>query len=401
MRRSGLVYLTLACAGLAVPLAAQSLRFLSQAVVVPGVRYQHLTVPQASWSVSVNVVAVDLRQSGLSIQAAHAEDKLRGRETVSAISQRKTTDTTVVIAAVNADFFNLETGESENNQVVEGEILKGLKMTDASADKSLRVHSQFGITGDCRPLMEQFVFHGTMIRASGARVELDGINHRTRPSDVVLYTSRTGASVPWDSTGTAMDIRRHYVAHRRDTSVYQVVSFPVAGGTAQFADGPILSMPVGAENAREVPRPGELIRIQTNLQPAPVGLRTVVGGWPRLVVHGRSITDTVDRVEGTFPKAFLARNPRTGIGFSRDSATLYLVTVDGRQEGSDGMTLGEFADLMISLGIYEGLNLDGGGSTAMVINGKLVNTPAEKNTAGQPVERTVGNALLVVVNRRD
>ena len=353
MRRSGLVYLTLACAGLAVPLAGQSLRFLSQAVVVPGVRYQHLTVPQASWSVSVNVVAVDLRQSGLSIQAAHAEDKLRGRETVSAISQRKTTDTTVVIAAVNADFFNLKTGEGENNQVVEGEILKGLKMTDASADKSLRVHSQFGITGDRRPLMEQFVFHGTMIRASGARVELDGINHRTRPSDVVLYTSRTGASVPWDSTGTAMDIRRHYVAHRRDTSVYQVVSFPVAGG------------------------------------------------WPRLVVHGRSITDTVDRVEGTFPKAFLARNPRTGIGFSRDSATLYLVTVDGRQEGSDGMTLGEFADLMISLGIYEGLNLDGGGSTAMVINGKLVNTPAEKNTAGQPVERTVGNALLVVVNRRD
>jgi len=169
---------------------------------------------------------------------------------------------------------------------------------------------------------------------------------------------------------------------------------------ARLADGPVLSVPVTADTAL-VPHAGEMIRIQTNLQPAPLGLRTVVGGWPRLVVHGESVADTINRVEGGFSKSFAGRNPRTGIGFSRDSTTLYLITVDGRQEGSDGMSLTEFAALMIRLGVFEGLNLDGGGSTAMVLDGKLVNSPSDKDKTGRIVERTVGNALLVVLNNRE
>jgi exopolysaccharide biosynthesis protein len=52
---------------------------------------------------------------------------------------------------------------------------------------------------------------------------------------------------------------------------------------------------------------------------------------------------------------------------------------------------------MLKLGVYEGLNLDGGGSTAMVVSGNLVNTPSDKNKQGESAERAVGNALLVVV----
>jgi exopolysaccharide biosynthesis protein len=56
------------------------------------------------------------------------------------------------------------------------------------------------------------------------------------------------------------------------------------------------------------------------------------------------------------------------------------------------MTLAEFADLMISLGVYQGLNLDGGGSTTMVVEGKIVNSPSDATG-----ERPVANCLLVVV----
>ncbi|HEX2963057.1 MAG TPA: phosphodiester glycosidase family protein, partial [Ignavibacteriales bacterium] len=66
-------------------------------------------------------------------------------------------------------------------------------------------------------------------------------------------------------------------------------------------------------------------------------------------------------------------------------------TVDGRQESSSGATLKEFADLMISEGIYNGLNLDGGGSTTMVIDGNVVNRPSDKEG-----ERPVGNCLLLI-----
>ena len=77
--------------------------------------------------------------------------------------------------------------------------------------------------------------------------------------------------------------------------------------------------------------------------------------------------------------------------FLRDSSTVFFITVDGRQESSSGMTLEEFADLMIEEGIYQGLNLDGGGSTTMVINNKIVNSPSD-----QTGERKVGNCIVLI-----
>jgi exopolysaccharide biosynthesis protein len=65
--------------------------------------------------------------------------------------------------------------------------------------------------------------------------------------------------------------------------------------------------------------------------------------------------------------------------------------VDGRQpELSVGMTLAELASLLIELGAVEAVNMDGGGSTAMVIRGRVVNSPSDLSG-----ERAVGDALLV------
>jgi exopolysaccharide biosynthesis protein len=118
-----------------------------------------------------------------------------------------------------------------------------------------------------------------------------------------------------------------------------------------------------------------------------------LGGWPRIIVHGRSTADEADSLEGTFPKFSRDRHPRTAIGFSADSTKLFLVTVDGRRESDSGMSLGELARVMIDLGVYEGMNFDGGGSTTMVVDGKVVNSPSDKTG-----ERAVGSGLLIVVD---
>jgi exopolysaccharide biosynthesis protein len=120
-----------------------------------------------------------------------------------------------------------------------------------------------------------------------------------------------------------------------------------------------------------------------------------VGGWPRLLVDGESVAARADSLEGTFPRFSTTRHPRSGIGFSRDSTTLYLITVDGRQESSDGMSLVEFAEEMKRDGVWNGLNLDGGGSTTLVIRGRLANKPSDPSG-----ERAVGNAILIVEGRR-
>jgi hypothetical protein len=137
-------------------------------------------------------------------------------------------------------------------------------------------------------------------------------------------------------------------------------------------------------------RPRERLEVIMELAPNRGALRTLIGGWPRIVTAGRNVALEADSVEGTVPRFSRARHPRSALGISRDSTTLYLVTVDGRQQASVGMTLEELADAMISLGAFEAMNFDGGGSTALVIRDSVVNTPSD--TSG---ERAVGNVLVI------
>jgi len=93
----------------------------------------------------------------------------------------------------------------------------------------------------------------------------------------------------------------------------------------------------------------------------------------------------------SFNEAFRnTRHPRTAVGV-RPDGVIVLVTVDGRQPlHSVGMSIAELTALMIELGCAEAINLDGGGSTTMVIRDKIVNRPSD--AAG---ERPVSDALLV------
>jgi exopolysaccharide biosynthesis protein len=123
----------------------------------------------------------------------------------------------------------------------------------------------------------------------------------------------------------------------------------------------------------------------------PARPREAVGGFPVLVRRG-AVAPEVDTAGAA---TFRGPNPRTAVGIAADGGLL-LVTVDGRQPGhSDGATLRETAELLQALGAVDALNLDGGGSTTMVVRGAgerlaVVNRPSD--TAG---ERPVANALAV------
>ncbi|MBE7436695.1 MAG: SH3 domain-containing protein [Anaerolineales bacterium] len=104
-------------------------------------------------------------------------------------------------------------------------------------------------------------------------------------------------------------------------------------------------------------------------------------------------------VEGKVVKNLAAQvpNPRTAVGLSKNGRWLTLMVVDGRQAGySEGVTFPELAELLISYGVYTGANMDGGGSSSMVIRGfdgkaRVLNSPIEMNQPGK--ERPVGNHL--------
>lgn len=129
---------------------------------------------------------------------------------------------------------------------------------------------------------------------------------------------------------------------------------------------------------------------------APFHPREAVGGRP-VLARDSVIAAAVDAGPATgFARV---RHPRTAVGIASDGRRLLLVVVDGRQPGrSAGMSLRELATLMLALGARDALNLDGGGSTAMVFADpaaggalRVANRPSD--AAG---ERAVGNALVVV-----
>ncbi|MFA5511405.1 MAG: phosphodiester glycosidase family protein, partial [Candidatus Kapaibacterium sp.] len=74
---------------------------------------------------------------------------------------------------------------------------------------------------------------------------------------------------------------------------------------------------------------------------------------------------------------------RTAIGYNKEKSKLYLVTIDhsNRRIGRKGSTLGELAQIMKQIGCYDAMNLDGGGSTIMVIDGKNIMSPGNPDAS--------------------
>ncbi len=112
-------------------------------------------------------------------------------------------------------------------------------------------------------------------------------------------------------------------------------------------------------------------------------MATAVGGGPTLISNG--VIRITNEEEKMFTgRAINDRHPRTAMGYTKDGYLIILV-VQGRFPGiAEGVTLGQEARILQELGCYEALNLDGGGSSCMLINGKETITPCDK-TGQRPV----------------
>lgn len=122
----------------------------------------------------------------------------------------------------------------------------------------------------------------------------------------------------------------------------------------------------------------------------------IVGGTPVLVREGNVITDFTP--EQTLESFLSQKFPRTAVGI-RENGDWVFAVVDGSLQGLiGGMTMNELADLMLQLGCVEALNLDGGRSSIMVIEGSVINEPCGKiqDAEGKNVQ-AVSDAILIDV----
>ena len=379
---------------IAARLTAQSSDTLVSREVAPGVLYRHFV--DAAGPFVMDLVRVDLRRRDIEIRHTRAADQLRGRERTSAMASRAAQAGVSVLAAMNGDFFSLETGENENNQVLDGEWWKGLKVTDSPYDTWHNTHVQFAMDAGGRPLMDRFVFDGAAW-ARGVMTPITTLNFNPsgNPEGTALYTARYGASTPRDTARLTAEAALVLAGRRGDTILYVRRGTVMAtSGSPIPSNGAVLAAYGAGSRNTEVKAlvDGDTVRVLLRTLPRmPGNPALVIGGWPRILRDGVDVAVDAATLEGTISRNAEVRHPRSAIGFSRDSTTLFLLTVDGRQAASTGVTTSELAGIMRRLGAWNAMNFDGGGSTTMVVAGTVVNHPSD--AIG---ERDVGNAILVI-----
>ena len=389
----------LAAAAFPVVLHAQTRDTVVARDLAPGVSYRQFKDPRGPWA--MNLVRVDLRRGNIEIRSARALDQLKGRERVTDMVRRANATGVRVLAAVNADFFELKSGENENNQVIAGEWWKGLKVTDSPYDTYDNVHAQFGIDAARRPVIDRFILDGkAWDRGVATPIITLNFNPSGNPEGTALYTSRYGSTTPRDTARQTAEVALMRAGKRGDTLVFvRRGAVSASSGSTIPTDGAVLAAYGIGLRTKEVQAMAEGDTIKVLLATLPhidhgQTPAMLIGGWPRILRDGKNVAGDAASVEGTISRNAEMRHPRTAVGYSRDGSILFLLTVDGRSESSGGMTLFELANMMRKLGAWQAMNFDGGGSTTMVIDGALVNKPSDKEG-----ERAVGNALLVVEKR--
>jgi hypothetical protein len=165
----------------------------------------------------------------------------------------------------------------------------------------------------------------------------------------------------------------------RDTLVFgdTLLLHVVPGTTWAVQEGDTLSLDIAVQ------RLGDSV---------PAGVVHAVSGRPILL---RDSTLTAD-VHSEGNAGFRGPNPRSAFGLSRDGRRAWLVVIDGRQPArSAGTSLEQTGALLRMLGANSAINLDGGGSSALVVRDPATGAGQLRNRPSDPSERPVGNALVV------
>lgn len=343
----------------------------------PGTQYMHIV--ETTKPYSIDVMVVDLSNEYVAIESVKANDKMNGLEKTTSMAQRKSEQGHQVIGAINGDFF-YGTGVPINVQITNGEFVR-----------NPAGFSAMGFTYDKIPVIGRPQFTGKLICNQTER-EVNKVNSTRSANSLMFYNHIYGSSTNSNEYGTELSVTPITDWKVNDTTWFVAGEFEERVGDMAIPDGGgVLSAHGTAETfILNNISPGDTIALILGLTNSPENITQMVGGYPQIIKGGQNYVDKGFNEEGG-PSHTYERHPRTAIGINSDSTKLFLITVDGRQTISMGMTLPELADFMILLGVEDAVNLDGGGSTTMVANHEIVNSPSDYSG-----ERNVANAWLVV-----
>ena len=341
---------------------------VSTRIVGPGVTHTTMIAPSVPWI--VNVLEIDITNPYISIETVKAQDRLIGQERTTSMAARKESPGHHIVAAVNGDGY-LSGGEPLSMQMIDGQLLK-----DHAPDSDPVIgFDRFGA-----PLMQMLSFDGE-IRTSGSVIHFPKVNKARGSNDLVMYNRYFGTSTGTTSGGA--EFLMSPITEWYANGLVRCVVDSIADGLGNFSipSSKVVFSATGTKRTALLAAvsAGDTVDVFLGILPGSKKVKQLIGGFSILVSEGVRVTTLAT-----------AREPRTSAGFSADSTILYLWTVDGRFPGSAGMTYFEMADFMLSHNMAFGINLDGGGSTTMVVDEIITNRPSDGT------ERPVANGMLVI-----
>lgn len=322
--------------------------------VTSGVKHIKLTKYYNGRPVRINVVEVDMKLAkDFELTPALSSDStLKSRRTITTIAKNNN-----AIVALNGTYFKPQTGVPLGTLMINQKMYTG-PIYDRVA---------MGIFDNGFDIAR--IQLDANIKGSGKTIKVNNINQpRMLSTHVLVYTPEWGKYSP---------------------------AAPKYGVGLQVIDNRITK---ASANAIEIPENGYVIsgpksilysllekkdvELAINTNPGWEGVKHIISGGPYLVKNGEVFVDmTAQKLQ-----AIGGRNPRSAIGYTKDNNFIF-VAVDGREGSSIGMTLMELANFMQSIGCVGAINLDGGGSTVMYVNGKVVNKPQQ--TGGIPLSNAI------------
>ena len=370
-RKRYLGFLLCVLSVLCVQISAQEFK-----TVKPGVEYAEVRRDFSGKAVNINLLRLDL--SRVRIDVHHANGKVLGTETTSAIAKRNG-----AIAAINAGFFRLDgtpfAGDPVGLFMVDGNWLSestNERIQILINNKTARTDVEFART----KLTQTFTIGDQIFNVAG-------VNRERKNDDLVIYTPEFGRNTLTGAGGIELVIVKGVI-----TSVVKDLGNAVipANGYVLSASGTVrdridaVALESVTAKRQWAGLPEDFVKDRTKLD--------VVTGVPQLIKNGRvDITWELEKSNKAFVET---RHPRTAAAKLKSGKFLMLVA-DGRTDESGGLGLEDLAAYLLELGAVDAINLDGGGSTTMFVNGKVVNKPSDKEG-----ERKVSDALLVTLRRK-
>lgn len=341
-------------------------RLVGQEKIGEGADLYNYTLNIQGKELPARKLVVDLDNPYVEIQALHPREGFNNRQTVKAMATEQN-----AVAAVNADFFNLNLPAAPFGLHME----KGEILSSPTYDISWL---GFGMDTDRTAHISKWLFQSEVICQGEYRHQLYGYNQTYRnENNIFLYDRYWGkevSSVFFERPVLKVTVRNGVVTQVLDDA--QPAAVP-QDGFVLVAEGN------GAAFLLQHATSGARVDYQLGIDP-PMELETAVGGHVVLVAGGEPLSG--------LPSPGGSRASRTAVGINSEAKTVFFVTVDGTSSLA-GVTMDELALFMSQMGADQALNLDGGGSTTMVarklgeFKPELVSQPYYK------AERSLPNAI--------